>query len=215
MTTAESVLRFAEDHSAMKPLILLAALSILWQKPQNPEAAKLLSYYRSAGFDRIALRETALQLFILSGFQTSLEAFFQIREVYGETIAPDLEELGEPDARLWTSRGLDLQEKVYAAATPKLRENLKNISPELGEWTVSIGYGLVMCRPGLPAHHRELLEIAVLAVQGFPRQLHSHLRGALNLGSSREEVETILMLCDLFMDENYRRSAWFMWGHVR
>ncbi len=213
--TADKVLQFCAQHKEHETLVLLAALSIFWREPQHPEAEKLLLHYRDNGLDKTALRETALQLFLLAGFQASLEAFFQIREIFGETLTGDPRELEEIACRSFHGRGLVLQERVYAAATPKLRENLNTLSPELERWTVSIGYGMVMSRPGLPPHWRELLEVAVLAIQGFPRQLHSHLRGALNLGATREDVETILMLCDNFMGESLRNSAWKMWRHLR
>jgi 4-carboxymuconolactone decarboxylase len=56
------------------------------------------------------------------------------------------------------------------------------------------GYGKVLGRPGLSLRRRELCIVAMLARQGrrVERQLYSHLRGALNAGASRAEVDEAL-----------------------
>ncbi len=161
------------------------------------------------------MRETALQLFLLAGFQASLEAAFQIREEYGAGLPPLEDELAQFDARFWLERGYQLQSEVYREHVAKLRANLCAISPELEKWTVLVGYGLVLSRPGLPEHWRELLEVAVLAVQGFTRQLHSHLLGALNLGGDPIEIETVLQVAEILGPADEVRSAWQMWRRVR
>jgi len=205
-------LALAADHPEHEQLILLSALSILWLRPQDPQAKILLQRYQACGYPPEALRETALQLFLLAGFQTSLEATFQIRDVFGTGI---LSYEGEFNASHWLERGRELQAKVYRENVVKLRRNLTDSSEELAQWTVLVGYGLVMSRPGLRPYWRELLEVAVLVVQRFPRQLHSHLRGALNLGAAREEIELILSLAAMFASESGSKSAWQMWRHIR
>ncbi len=215
MSPAERVLKLASDHPDREQLIILAALSVLWLEPQNPEARLLLVRYRDRQFAMDALRETALQLFLIAGFQASLEAAFQIKDVFGVGL-PSLEaELQEFDAKLWWERGLDLQAQVYQQNVDRLRANLEAVSTELATWPVLVGYGLVMSRPGLPPHWRELFEVVVLAVQGFPRQLHSHLRGAIFTGASREEVELILDIATILGPEAKTQSAWHMWRRIR
>src|SRR4030043_525808 len=92
------------------------------------------------------LREAALQIFLVAGFQVSLEAFFQIEEVLKTNPTSALEDITTESAIIWRNRGLELQEKVYASNTEKLRQNLNRLSPELSEWTVLVGYGLVLSR---------------------------------------------------------------------
>ncbi|MBM3325173.1 MAG: carboxymuconolactone decarboxylase family protein, partial [Calditrichaeota bacterium] len=118
-------------------------------------------------------------------------------------------------AARWLSRGHVLQERVYARNTEKLRQNLAALSPELAQWTVLVGYGLVLSRGGLPPAMRELLEVAVLAAQGFPRQLHSHLQGALNLGVSAEKVDLLLRVVEVFISEEQRMSIRQLWKDIR
>ena len=208
----DSVLRLISDHPEHEQLILLCALSAFWLKPQDPEAIPVLQRYQSRGYTPDSLRETALQLFLLAGFQVSLEAMFQIREVLGAAL-PALEE--DLNASHWLARGKELQAAVYRENTEKLRANFNDASSELSLWTVIVGYGLVLSRPGLPGHWRELLEVVVLAIQGFPRQLHSHLRGALNLGASPQEIELALDVAAIFSNDSQGQSAWQMWQNIR
>lgn len=215
MSTAEHIISLTRERRDHEELICLAALSVMWLRPQDPEAKLLLEFCKERKHSIHAIREAALQLFLLAGFQASLEAFFQIRDVFRETFSGDPRELDEIYSRVWLNRGYDLQAKVYRDSVDKLRENLTAISPELEKWTVMIGYGLVMSRNGLAPHYRELLEIAVLAVQGFPRQLHSHYRGAQNLGAASDEIELVLTTVAPWMDEERARSAWQLWRHVK
>lgn len=215
MKTAEHVIAHAREHRDHEELICLAALSVLWLSPQEPEAKNLLLFCKERKHSTDGIREAALQLFLLAGFQTSLEAFFQIRDVYHESFPGDPRELEEIYSRVWLNRGYQLQANVYRDNVEKLRQNLREISPELESWTVMIGYGMVMSRAGLLPHVRELLEIAVLAVQGFPRQLHSHFRGALNLGATPDEIEITLKVVAPWLNEERSRSAWQLWRHVK
>jgi 4-carboxymuconolactone decarboxylase len=213
--TVGKILHLVAAHPEQEMLILLAGLSLSWLQPQSPIASSLLKRYREREYSRAALREAALQLFLLAGFQASLEAAFQIYEVFGAGLPAEDGELSRLNVEEWLQRGYALQAQVYRDNVEKLRGNLKAISPELETWTVLVGYGMVMTRPGMSPHWRELLEIGVLAAQGFPRQLHSHFRGALNLGASPQEIELILTVADFFTSEERSRSAWQMWRRIQ
>ncbi|MCB9366635.1 MAG: carboxymuconolactone decarboxylase family protein [Calditrichaeota bacterium] len=208
------VWQFLDEFPENEQLLLLCALSVLWLKPQEPLARELVARYKQESYSIESLREAALQLFLLAGFQTSLEAAFMIQEVYGSGLPSHADELVEAPPSETFARGWELQERVYQQNVQKLRTNLEGVSPELSRWTVWIGYGMVMSRPGLPAHWRELLEVAVLAVQGFPRQLFSHFKGALNLGATAGEVELVLKAAQLLSAEETLRPAWQMWRRI-
>ena len=211
----DAILHLTGQHPEHKPLILLSAISVLWLEPQNPSAAALIRRYRECDFSFAALREAALQLFLLAGFQASLEAAFQIEEIYGHGLNESGTDQTNLKAAIWYERGKELQAEVYRGNVEKLRVNLERVSPELSVWTVLIGYGLVMSRPGMPAHWRELLEVAVLSVQGFSRQLHSHLLGALNLGASSEEVDLVLNTTGSLASKERHDAALRMWRRLR
>ena len=213
VATSDSIAALTEKYHEYSQTILLSGISILWLTPEDSRSENLLRLYRTRAYSFEALREAALQLFLLAGFQASLEAAFQIEAVYGHGLGEGTcDTVRAPDE--WHRRGLELQKAVYGDKVDKLRQNLTRISPELSAWTVTIGYGLVLSRKGLPAKVRELLEIAVLAAQGFPRQLHSHLKGALNLGASQAEIEVVLEVAARLIPEGKYTLAMQVWQDV-
>jgi 4-carboxymuconolactone decarboxylase len=69
------------------------------------------------------------------------------------------------------------------------------------------GYGKVLSRPGLDLRRRELCIVAACAAMGQDRQLHSHLRGALNVGVEPAALsEALDALADL-VGADHVRSA--------
>ncbi len=211
----ESLEILLEKNPTEAELILLGSLSVCWLKAKNPDAAELLRHYERLELSMNSLLEAALQLFLVAGFQVSLEAFFQMEDVLQARLTSTREPIQASSATRWHERGLELQSKIYASNTTKLRKNLEHHSPELADWTVLVGYGLVLSRPGLETGLRELLEVAVLTASGFPRQLHSHFRGALNLGVAPKRVELLLDVIEPFVAEDKILSARQLWKQIR
>ncbi len=80
---------------------------------------------------------------------------------------------------------------------------------------VAGGYGRVIGRPGLALVVRELCIAALLAAWNAPRQLHSHLRGALNVGASAEEVdEAVEAACAVIAPERAGEVR-ALWARIR
>ncbi|HDH57611.1 MAG TPA: carboxymuconolactone decarboxylase family protein, partial [Bacteroidetes bacterium] len=89
----------------------------------------------------------------------------------------------------------------------RLLQNVSDLSPTLREWMLLEGYGRVLARPALSIDLRELGIIAILTVKGLPRQLHSHLRGALRVGVSPGQLEDAIHLCAEYTTEERILSA--------
>jgi alkylhydroperoxidase/carboxymuconolactone decarboxylase family protein YurZ len=51
-----------------------------------------------------------------------------------------------------------------------------------------------MNRSGLTLQEREMANVVVLFIQGYDRQLYSHLRGALRVGVQKKTLESIILL---------------------
>jgi 4-carboxymuconolactone decarboxylase len=135
--------------------------------------------------DANAVDEVLLQSHLFIGFPDALNALGLWRTVSG-TPAPA--SAGE-DPGTWDARGERVCAEVYGANYDKLRINVRQLHPDVDGWMVTGGYGRVIGRPGLDLATRELCIAALLAVWNVPRQLHSHLRGALNAGASVAEVD--------------------------
>lgn len=135
-----------------------------------------------------AVEETILQSYLFVGFPGALNALLAWRKLRPET-APRVE--GSDPAR-WVERGESVCREVYGTAYEGLRRNVASMHPDVDLWMLTEGYGKVIGRPGLELAVRELCIVAILAVQHAPRQLHSHLRGALQVGAGPRAVEEAL-----------------------
>jgi 4-carboxymuconolactone decarboxylase len=153
-----------------------------------------------------AVDEIILQSYLFAGFPRALNAARTWRSISG-TSAPMADAESETaDPRIWRERGLRTCEIVYGESYERLRRNIRALHPALDDWMIVDGYGKVLSRPGLDLRTRELCVVAACAVAGQQRQLHSHLRGALNAGAGADELSAVLdALEDLVGAEDLER----------
>ncbi len=138
--------------------------------------------------DPVAVEEAILQSYLFAGFPAALNTLALWRERRGEVAAP----VEGPDSEPWAERGEGVCRTVYGGAYPALRSGVAALHPDVEAWMVQEGYGKVLGRPGLALGVRELCIVGLLAAQDAPRQLHSHLRGALNAGETESRVDAAL-----------------------
>jgi 4-carboxymuconolactone decarboxylase len=136
----------------------------------------------------VAVEEALLQSYLFLGYPAALNAIALWRRLSGRA-AP---EPSAQDPEAWGRRGEEVCRVVYGRAYEELRANVRALHPDMERWMVVEGYGKVLGRPGLALAQRELCIVALLAVQDAPRQLYSHLRGALHAGAAEAEVEAAL-----------------------
>jgi 4-carboxymuconolactone decarboxylase len=164
------------------------AASLVLQKEE--EARRLITDLRLA-LDREMLREAILQTYLFDGYPTALEGMGLLADVWPEDPRPI--ETGEfSDWERWRNRGNDLYRRIYGeGVAERLQQRAFQLSPELARWMIVEGYGKVLGRGVLELADRELIIIALLTVKRRPRQLHSHLRGAIRLGVPRETIREL------------------------
>jgi len=146
------------------------------------------------------VQETILQCYLFAGYPAAIEGFFVLRDVLKGRGLDSRGAAEESRIETWRERGLALCQRVYGEKYGQLRRNLGEISPELDEWMIVEGYGKVLSRPGLDLVTRELCTTAALTALGWPRQLLSHIRGALNVGAERREIQEAILQARLFVD---------------
>jgi hypothetical protein len=71
---------------------------------------------------------------------------------------------------------------IYTSTAPALERNLAALHPRLHAFIWQSGYGYAMSTPALVLPEVEAVAVAVLSGLNAPRQLLSHLRGALAIG---------------------------------
>lgn len=191
------------EHRAL--IALSAALAA-----RDPEGLEGALDGAAAAADGEAAEEVLLQSYLFLGYPVALNALARWREVSGRDPGPP-----SHDRAGWQDRGRRVCSAVYGGQYDGLRANVRRLHPDMERWMVEEGYGKVLGRPGLPLVDRELCIVALLAVLDVPRQLHSHLRGALNVGASVEAVEETLEVAEGYSEAAAAERARRTWETVR
>ncbi len=157
--------------------------------------------------------ELLLQSLLNVGYALGLQAFGVWRAL--EPRAETGEDVAHASRERWGERGAAVCATVYGRTYHKLLVNLRSLHPALEALVVVDAYGKVIGRDGLDLKRRELCTLAEIAVLDTPRQLHAHLRGALNTGAAAEEVDEVLALVEQDVEAAHALRVWELWADVR
>jgi 4-carboxymuconolactone decarboxylase len=181
----------------------------------EPELRDRVGPLRSSQVPVPWVEELLLQSVLMVGYPRALIAFSVWRKFSGVP-APASDGEGEygrtPE---WTRRGVEVCAKVYGENYAKLRDSVRVLHPAIDTWMITEGYGRTLGRPGLDLLRRELCTVAQTAVLEAPRQLHSHLRGALNAGASFGQVEGVLSIVNPMLSFDQWKKVKELWRTVR
>ena len=169
---------------------------------------------QAAGVPALWMEELVLQSFLNVGYPLSLAAFAVWRDLAGPSTQGG-EPLRHGEHEGWMKRGRALCTEVYGRTYHKLLVNLNLLHPALEALVVVDAYGKILGRPGLDAARREICTLAAIAMLEAPRQLHAHLRGALNVGWKREDVDAVLVLAEADVTPERALKLWELWADVR
>ena len=169
---------------------------------------------RAAEVPPLWVDELLLQSFLNVGYPLALVAFGVWRSVAGPPKETG-ESIAHPDWERWTTRGVEACGEVYGRTFHKLMLNLRALHPAIEPLVVVDAYGKILARAGLDSKRRELCTLAAIAMQNAPRQLHAHLRGALNTGSTRDEVDEVIAVVEDDLTKQQALKLWEMWADVR
>ena len=99
----------------------------------------------------------------------------------------------QPDETRY-DRGLSTMRKMFGPGIDSALQSLQAASPDLARCLVEFPFGDVYTRPGLDLKTREMLTVAALTVLGYPQaELKDHLRGALNVGCTPDQILEIIL----------------------
>jgi L-asparaginase II len=216
---AHLALRFAPPvtgaplRPGMRVLVRAAAAQAARDLPGlERELAGVAATVETGDLSDLEVEEALVQSYLFLGYPSALQALARWRRIRRRPAVGSVNEAPES----WAKRGPQVCERVYGSQYAGLRRNISALHPDLDRWMVVEGYGKVLGRPGLSLRDRELLIVAILAVQGAPTQLHSHLRGAVRAGVALGELETVLAEIEpWFPDVAVREGARERWHQVR
>ena len=181
----------------------------------EPELRERVGPLRSSQVPVAWVEELLLQSVLMVGYPRALIAFTVWRKFSGVP-APepdpdqDYSRIGE-----WSRRGEELCALVYGENYPKLRASIHALHPAVDSWMIVEGYGRTLARPALDLRRRELCTVAQTAVLEALRQLHSHLRGALNAGASFGQIEGTLSIVNPLLSFDQWKKVKELWRTVR
>ncbi|PXV66771.1 4-carboxymuconolactone decarboxylase [Dysgonomonas alginatilytica] len=90
-------------------------------------------------------------------------------------------------------RGWNKLQEIDGEAGENVVNGLKNISPELSQFIIEYSFGDVYSLDKLDNKSKEIAAVSSLIAQGAIPQLKVHLNGALNTGSSVNEVKEVIL----------------------
>ena len=181
----------------------------------EPELRQGAAACKSAQVPVAWVEEMLLQSLLMVGYPRTLIAFAIWRKVSRVAAPPSDSDADYRQVPQWTARGEETCGVVYGANYKRLRENVKDLHPALDQWMIIEGYGRTMGRPGLDLLRRELCTVAQTAVLEAPRQLHSHLRGALHAGATFAQVEGVLGVVNPLLSYDQWKKVKELWQVVR
>ena len=193
----------------------LVALAAAIAQGEEPEVRDRVADAVAAGVAPGWGDELLLQSVLMVGWPRTLVAAALWRKAIGAPPTGDDTDLHYADHPEWTRRGEETCRRVYGDNYAKLRQNVRTLHPALDAWMLTEGYGRTMSRPGLDLMRRELCVIAQTAVLNTPRQLHSHLRGALNAGASFAVVDAALAEVNAFVSYDDWKAIKELWDQVQ
>lgn len=137
--------------------------------------------------------EVVLQSYLFLGFPRMLTAAENLSRVFPVNHDGSNHDRISPEESLrWFEAGTELCRRVYADKYDGLMNRVAKIAPEVFRWMIIEGYGKVLSRPALDIVSREMSIIAFLMMEDRVKQLHSHIKGAFNVGATVELVRAVV-----------------------
>lgn len=89
--------------------------------------------------------------------------------------------------------------EIDGEAGEKVINSLKDISPDLGQFIIEYAFGDIYTRDGLDLKSKEIAVVAALTAIGTAQpQLKVHINGALNTGSSINELKELILQMSVY-----------------
>jgi 4-carboxymuconolactone decarboxylase len=181
----------------------------------EPELRERVGPLRSSQVPVQWVEELLLQSVLFVGYPRALIAFTAWRKFSGVPAPRADEDTDYGRAPEWTRRGEETCAVIYGENYEKLRDSVSRLHPAIESWMITEGYGRTLSRPGLDLLRRELCIVAQTAVLEAPRQLHSHLRGALHAGAHFGQIEGVLSVVNPLLSFDQWKKVKELWRTVR
>jgi len=98
------------------------------------------------------------------------------------------------DPRLEKGRQLvrDMFDEKMADALERARNDTAGFAPDAAGFALTNAFADFWTRPGLDRKTRSMITISMIMALRTPNELKNHIRGALNNGCTKQEIEEVL-----------------------
>jgi 4-carboxymuconolactone decarboxylase len=119
------------------------------------------------------------------------------------------------DERQRYEQGLKTRRAVLGDAHVDASLKKKNeFTEEFQNFLTRYAWGEIWSRPGLPRETRSMLTLAMLVALNRQEELRLHLRAALNVGLTREQIKEVLLQTALYCGVPAANSAFHLASEV-
>ena len=91
-------------------------------------------------------------------------------------------------------RGLQVRREVLGNEyVDRSLAQVNDFNRPVQELVTEVAWGTIWTRPGLPRKTRSLINLAMITALNRPQELRTHVRGAINNGCTKEEIQEVLL----------------------
>jgi 4-carboxymuconolactone decarboxylase len=94
---------------------------------------------------------------------------------------------------------MSIRKAIWGENFEAIEASLTEVDPDLYAYIRDFAYEEVLARKGLDLKTRELLAITSLIALGAPKELATHISGALRNGATEQEVRETIIQSALFV----------------
>jgi alkylhydroperoxidase/carboxymuconolactone decarboxylase family protein YurZ len=154
------------------------------------------------------MREAILQTHLFAGYPRCLNALAAFKDACkkaGNPLSGEIKlrehVLEGDDMALFRKRGKELFDAIYKDKADQIDRFAKSNSPDIADWAIVEGYGRVLARDVLKPRTRSLCIVAALIPLDVTPQLKGHVQGALNTGSTPDQLWKLLDVVSRLFNE--------------
>ncbi|MCD8043017.1 MAG: carboxymuconolactone decarboxylase family protein [Tannerellaceae bacterium] len=191
----------AQDNKSKE----VVAVSSLIAQGAVPQLKVHLNGALNTGCSIQEVKEIILQMSVYTGFPQSINAMHAFKEVVDERRSKGIRDVtGDVSNREGGScnrygKGAEALSHLDTLQARRLEEAYGDFSPELVRFTLEYAFADIHSREGLDRKYRQMATVSALATLGnAPSQLQFHIKGALNVGITEEEIKEMMLLMTVY-----------------
>jgi 4-carboxymuconolactone decarboxylase len=115
------------------------------------------------------------------------------------------------DERQRYEQGMKVRRAVLGDAHVDASLKSRNdFNEEFQDLLTRYAWGEIWSRPGLPRKTRSLITLSIMVALNRPEELRMHLRAALNIGVTREQIKEVLLQTAIYCGVPAANSAFHL-----